>query len=139
MAAPGAEHVQEICSMVAEGLTIREIAQHFGVSGGTIIAWVSGSPEASEQYARARDAASDLFESDIIEAAKNITDPAEARVKIDALKWIAARRAPKKYSERLQQDHISSDGSMTPKPGVDLSKLSDAALKELMNARSAED
>ena len=37
------------------------------------------------------------------------------RVKIDALKWVAARRAPKRYSERLRQqvDLTSSDGSMS--------------------------
>lgn len=40
------------------------------------------------------------------------------------------------YSEKQQTDLTSSDGSMTPKPGVDLTKISDAALAELMNARS---
>ena len=43
------------------------------------------------------------------------------RVKIDALKWVAARRAPKRYSERLQQqvDLTSSDGSMSPAASQD--------------------
>lgn len=41
-------------------------------------------------------------------------------------------------SDKSEFDHKSTDGSMTPK-GVDLSKLSDAALAELMNARSTED
>jgi cation diffusion facilitator CzcD-associated flavoprotein CzcO len=34
-------------------------------------------------------------------------------------------------------DHTSSDGSMAPKPGVDLSKLSTDALAELVAARDA--
>ena len=34
-------------------------------------------------------------------------------------------------------DHTSSDGSMTPKPAIDASQLSDAALQELINARSS--
>lgn len=32
-------------------------------------------------------------------------------------------------------DHTSEDGSMTPKPVVDVTKLSDSALEELFNAR----
>jgi hypothetical protein len=40
------------------------------------------------------------------------------------------------YSDKLENDHTSSDGSMTPKAaGVDLSKLSDAALAEIIAAR----
>lgn len=35
-------------------------------------------------------------------------------------------------------DHSSEDGSMTPKPALDASKLSDATLEELMNARRAD-
>ena len=38
---------------------------------------------------------------------------------------------------REVSDHVSSDGSMTPKGTVDFSKISDAALAELMAARSS--
>jgi|SRR5690606_16367134 len=38
------------------------------------------------------------------------------------------------YSDKVQQDNVSSDGSMTPKPALDVSKLSAAALEELVNA-----
>lgn len=114
-----AERHNELCGLVAEGKTIRQIAEQYGVSAGSIIAWLTDTPERTEQYARARDAAADLFEADIIEAAMAVSPesaPAD-RVKIDALKWVAARRAPKRYSERLQQqvDLTSSDGSMSPK------------------------
>ena len=40
------------------------------------------------------------------------------------------------YSDKVESDHTSSDGSMTPK-GVDLSKLSNEALSELIAARDA--
>lgn len=124
-----AERHKELCGMVADGNTIRQIATHYGVSAGSIIAWLTDTQERTEQYARARDAAADLFESEIIEAAMAVSPesaPAD-RVKIDALKWVAARRAPKRYSERLQQqvDLTSSDGSMSP------SASADAVLKAL--------
>lgn len=110
------EKVDAICEMVSEGMTIREVATELGVSPGMVIKIVSETEMSSKQYARSRDAASDLFESDIIEAAMSVTTetaPAD-RVKIDALKWIAARRSPRKYSERIQQEHTSPDGSLAP-------------------------
>lgn len=38
------------------------------------------------------------------------------------------------YPKLARTDHTSSDGSMSPKETIDVSKLSDNALKELMNA-----
>lgn len=125
--------VDKVCEMVSGGETLRAIGEAMGFSAGTILGWISDSKEFSEQYARAREAAADLFESDILHRAKNIADPAAARVEIDALKWVAARRAPKRYGDRV--NHVSDDGSMTPKPAIDVSGLSDATLKELMDAR----
>lgn len=41
--------------------------------------------------------------------------------------------------DKSELDHKSSDGTMTPKPAIDASKLSDAALAELMNAKRSDD
>ena len=111
-----AERMKTVCEMVAEGKTIRQIAAHFGVSGGSILNWVESDPVHAEHYARARESAADMFEAEIIEAALAVSPETAAadRVKIDAMKWVAARRAPKKYGERIQQDLTSSDGSMSP-------------------------
>jgi len=43
------------------------------------------------------------------------------------------------YHEKQQTDHTSSDGSMTPKPALDMTKLSDSALKELIKASDEPD
>ncbi len=101
------ERNQIICDMVAEGKTLRQIGKEIGVSAGRICGWVAEDPEFAEQYARARDTASDIFETEIIEAALAVSpETAQAdRVKIDAMKWVAARRAPKKYGERVQTEH----------------------------------
>lgn len=111
------EQQEFICDSVAEGLTIREIAFALGLSSGSVIRIATATPEAAERYARARDAAADLLEASIMEIASQSTAAtAKAdRVKLAALQWLAGRRAPKRYGERVQQDHTSSDGSMTPK------------------------
>ncbi|MGV6475362.1 terminase small subunit-like protein [Azotobacter vinelandii] len=100
------ERVDLLCELVAEGQTLRQIAAQMGLSVGTLLGHVSEQPY-SNQYARAREAASDLFEADIITEAEAVTpeNAAAARVKIDALKWVAGKRAPKKYGERIQQEH----------------------------------
>ncbi len=42
------------------------------------------------------------------------------------------------YADKVEQDNKSSDGSMTPKAGIDTTKLSDRALKEILDATSDE-
>lgn len=99
--------------MVAEGKTIRQICAKFDVSPSTIMRWVAQDEASKEQYTRAREAAADMFESEIIEAAMT-TSPENAaadRVKIDALKWVAARRAPKRYGEKITAEHTGVDGT----------------------------
>lgn len=112
--------VDRICERVCEGQTIRQIAIELNCSPGHVIKLVQEHPSFEKRYACARDAASDLFENDIYDAAMLATPETAAadRVKIDALKWIAGRRSPKKYGDRVLQEHTSPDGSMTPSPTV---------------------
>jgi len=37
-----------------------------------------------------------------------------ARLQVDTAKWIASKLLPKRYGEKSQLDHTSSDGSMKP-------------------------
>ena len=106
-----------ICSSVAEGQTLRQIAAVMGTTAGNVFKIATANEAGRKRYTSARDAASDLFEADILEAVANVTAESAAadRIKIDALKWIAARRAPKRYGDRVLQEHVSPDGSMSPK------------------------
>lgn len=110
------DRVSDICNKVANGMTLRQIAFEYGVDPATILNWVTVDNASTQQYARAREAAADLFESGIIEAAESVTPETAAadRVKIDALKWVAARRAPKKYGDKVQQEITNPDGSLRP-------------------------
>ena len=111
----GAKYSQKIadniCDRVANGDTLQVIANFYDVSIGTILNWVT-KPENVDKYARAREFAADLFESKIIERIETVTPESSAadRVAIDALKWVAARRSPKKYGDRVQNEHTGIDG-----------------------------
>lgn len=106
------ENVNLICEMVAEGKTMRQISASLGFSLGSMLRWTT-LPGHLEQYARARESAADIFETDIIEAALSCGPESASsdRVKIDALKWVAARRAPKKYGDRIENRHTDGDGN----------------------------
>jgi hypothetical protein len=99
------KRVDSLCEQVAEGKTLRQISASMKLSVGMLLKMVAVPPY-SEQYARARESAADLFEADIITAAMAVTPETAAadRVQIEALKWVAGRRAPKKYGDRIQQD-----------------------------------
>lgn len=125
--------IETICRMVGERHTIREIGDHLGITAGAVLATITnGGPEAVEQYARAREAAADLFEADIIAAAEAATPETAAadRIKVDALKWVAARRAPKKYGDRI--DHTTGGDKLPAPTTVDLSKLPADVLRTLL-------
>lgn len=122
-----AQRVDDICEMVAEGLTLRQIAAKFDVNAGTILKWIGETDEFAQQYARARDSASDIFETDIIETAQAVSPETAAadRVKIDALKWVAGRRAPKRYGDRVQTEHSGS---------IQINDMSDEELERRIKA-----
>lgn len=123
--------IDVICEQVAEGQTLRQIAAGFGVSAATILKWVTLDDSASKQYARARELAADLFENEIYDAAMSVGQETAAadRVKIDALKWIAARRAPKRYGDRVEQHHTggigTTDASLTDQQKAALDRALD--------------
>lgn len=111
MAQYSLEVANDICDRVSNGQTLQVIADFYGVSIGTILNWVT-KEETVDKYTRAREAASDLFESKILERVELITPESAAadRVAIDTLKWIAARRSPKKYGDKITQELTGKDG-----------------------------
>ena len=129
------EDVQVICERVAEGHTLREIAEHLGVTAGMILHKIEKDPESIRQYTRARDIASDIFESKAIDAAINARqeNAAADRILVDTLKWAAGNRSPKKYGSKVQTDVTSSDGSLIP------TKIVICAAEKLSQDESSDD
>jgi terminase small subunit-like protein len=101
----------EICRRMVEGESLRSICKAAGMPGlRTMFEWLSGHPEFSQQYARAREAQADAHVEEMLDVArqaKNAKSSEEAqgyRLLVDTLKWRATKMKPKSYGDKLTLD-----------------------------------
>lgn len=130
--------IQRIC----DGESLRSILQYANreilPTPATFLEWVKNDNSLAKQYARACEVRADAIADEILEIADeanadvNIGDDGKmyvngevvqrSRLKIDARKWLLSKMQPKKYGDKLDLDHQSSDGSMTPKTTIVFTK-----------------
>lgn len=128
----------EICRRMALGETLRSICKHTeGMpAASTVRQWHLDDREGfSVYYARAREAGLDAMADEIMDISDDGSndymernDPGNkgyavkgehiqrSRLRVDSRKWYLSKMAPKRFGERSQIDHSSTDGTMTPKP-----------------------
>jgi len=96
-----------ICEQIAEGRGLRAICREDSMPGRqTILDWLNNDSDPRfaafrAKYARAREAQGDFLDEqmqDVADAARP-EDVQVARLKIDTMKWRAAKLAPKKYGD----------------------------------------
>lgn len=98
-----------ICEAIASGDSLVKILRESGMPGyRTVMTWLSEDEDFQQNYARAREAQGDAYADRIDDVADRVLsgeiDPQAARVAIDALKWSAGKRLPKKYGDKLGLD-----------------------------------
>ncbi|MGL1921975.1 MAG: terminase small subunit protein [Hyphomicrobiales bacterium] len=112
----------KICSFIIEGYSLRQIENEDGMpSKTTICRWLaSGNETFRDQYARAREAQTEIMQDEILEIADdgsndwmkreikgglevdvaNAEHISRSRLRIDARKWLMGKMKPKKYGDR---------------------------------------
>lgn len=135
-----AEVADAICRRLSHGEPLNAICKDEEMPGlSTVMDWLNPrgkffKPNFSELYARAREIQADTLADEILEIADNSANDWEpvldkegvivdikvnreaidrARVRIDARKWRAARMAPKRWGDRVEQVH-TGDASADP-------------------------
>lgn len=98
-----------ICEAIAAGDSLVRILRKRGMPDySTVMRWLGNDEQFRENYARAREAQADADADKIGEVAARVLegklDPQAARVAIDALKWSAGKRKPKKYGDKIEID-----------------------------------
>jgi len=113
----------DICRRLAAGESARQICRDDAMPAmSTLMKWLTDSDKVtfSEQYARARDCQADYYADQIVDIADELSEVAEAselaraKLQIDSRKWKVARMSPRKYGDKQQIDHTSSDDTFKP-------------------------
>jgi len=80
-------------------------------SYSTVMRWIRDNPEFAEMYTRACEDMADNDADKISDVAQRVIDgeidPQAARVAIDAYKWSAGKRRPRKYGDKIEIDQTT--------------------------------
>ena len=102
---------EEICALLIEGKTLRQIEQEKGMpSRKTMVAWLARNDGFRAQYARAREIQALEDYREVVKNGKTETvfdrqNVERSKLRVDARKWLMARRMPKRYGDKLGLDH----------------------------------
>lgn len=100
----------EICVRIQLGETIQQICEDEHMPAKrTVYEWLKQYLDFQSAYRLAREEAAHIMADRILEIAKKVEDgeiaPDAGRVAIDAQKWVAGRRKPKMYGDRVEHEH----------------------------------
>jgi hypothetical protein len=120
----------KILDRIANGESVRQICADDGFpSQETFYKWLRQDAEKAEKYARAKEHQADYYAEEIIEICDDASNDwmlregktaldaehvSRSRLRVDTRKWLMGKLRPKKYGDKSEIDHTSSDGSMTP-------------------------
>lgn len=104
-----------ICDRLAEGESLRTICTDTNMPNRrTVLRWADTKPDFAAKCARARDAQADWELDEMAKIEADVLggrlDPTAARVVLSSKQWRASKLAPKKYSDRIMQEHTGLDG-----------------------------
>lgn len=120
----------KVLDLIAEGLSLRDIARREGMpSPNAVQHWARTDDDFAVQYARAMEARMDVHAEEILEIADDATNDwmernnpdnpgwtangehiQRSRLRVDARKWLMSKLAPKKYGDKLVNEHTGKDG-----------------------------
>jgi hypothetical protein len=123
----------EVCERITTGESVSSILRPGNqiVDKSTFFEWLAKDEEKSNRYTRACEARADLVFDQIMTisdatADDIITDPESGaeitnhnviqrdRLRVDARKWMLSKMNPKKYGEKIQQDHTTNGKDIMP-------------------------
>ena len=116
---------------LSNGYSVKALAGEIGVNYSTLYQWADKNPEFYDALKDGQAASARWWEATLRQVAS--TGEGNASAAIFGVK----NRSQEEWRDKIEQDHTSSDRSMTP-TGFDPSQLSNDALQELMNARRAD-
>ena len=122
------EWARQFCDLISQGKSIVDICKQVGQpSRDSVYAWMREREDFSDMYARAREERADLLFERIAAIAEDATGDyvkkedgtlvvdheniQRSRLRVDTMKWMASKLAPRKYGDRVEHD-VKSNVSM---------------------------
>lgn len=102
-----------ICERLIEGESLVDICRDEGMpSRATVARWAEANPDFEARCARAREMQADYMDHLILSVANACTpETAQAdKVRISAYQWRASKLQPKKYGDKVTNEHTGKDG-----------------------------
>ena len=123
----GQDTRDEICKRISQGESLISICKCEGMPDKTtVMDWLFKEPDFANQYARAREAQAEHYLDEIIAISDDsVLDTemgedgvertnhevvARARLRVDTRKWAMSKLAPKKYGDKVQNEHTGPNG-----------------------------
>jgi hypothetical protein len=103
--------------------------------------WLTKHEAFSDNYAKAQKERSEALYEEMFEIGDEVVPDAaavaKARLRVDTRKWALARMNPKRYGDKITQEHTGTDGGPIQTVGW-VTKLSESALMEIAAAKAGE-
>ena len=106
-----------ICAEMSAGRSLRSICEDTGMPDRvTVFRWLARHEEFRNQYARAQEDRASAMAEDILDIAddEECADVQKAKLRIDTRKWLMSKMAPKKYGDKVMNEHSGPDGGPIP-------------------------
>ena len=122
------EMFNKIIESICNGVSVRQILKNDGMpTFYALLDWMQKDEELAKQYARAKQESAD-FDADNVNyiaelCLRDKVTPAAARVAIDAYKWSAGKKKPKKYGDMIKIDYNQIDDDVVKDVDFDDIKL----------------
>jgi hypothetical protein len=111
---PKPADLPSIIEDVADGLSLRKACEKAGLNVSHTHTAIDADQALREHYARAREQRAEGIAEQILTVANGALtgriDSDRARVAIDAFKWTAGKMAPKRYGDKITNEHTGPDG-----------------------------
>jgi hypothetical protein len=117
--------VDEICSLIANGVTYRDICERYDIGMNALITWMDADTERSHACARARELAAQSYEEraeELIDGADDAFALSKAKELAIHLRWRAAKANPRRYGEKVTTE-VTGSIEVRFKPAVEAAKL----------------
>src|SRR5262249_20883147 len=119
------EWARQFCDLISQGKSMADICKQEGQpSRDSVYAWMREREDFSDMYARAREERADLLFERIAAIAEDATgnyvkkedgtlvvdheNIQRSRLRVDTMKWMASKLAPRKYGDHVEHDAKSN-------------------------------